>query len=244
MVRLKGSQADELFKSWQSWAQQTRIAGDDVFRVTFRLDPPEPAREQWSLNYLLQATDDPSLLVPVPLIWREHSGMFNYLERRFEQPQERLLAALGYAGRLFPPIDRSLHQAAPDQTALSSQEAFSFLKEAAPLLEQSGFGILVPSWSADRGARLQVRARARAQSHEANAQSKLGFERLVDFNWELTIAGQPIDRTEFERLVALKSPLVQIRGQWVVLDPEQMQKALAFFEQREGQLGVCRMHCD
>jgi SNF2 family DNA or RNA helicase len=42
-----------------------------------------------------------------------------------------------------------------------------------------------------------------------------------------------LTREEFDALVALKSPLVQIRGQWVQLDPEQIEAAIRFWE-REG----------
>ncbi|MDQ4075585.1 MAG: DEAD/DEAH box helicase, partial [Chloroflexota bacterium] len=238
IVKLKGPEADELYKSWQAWARQTQVAGDDVFRVTFRLEPPEHGSDLWNLEFLLQATDDPSLIVPATLVWREQGPIFTYLHRRFEQPQERLLAALGYAARVFPPIDASLRRTAPERAHLSPMEAFTFLKEAAPLLEQSGFGVLVPAWWSGRGARVQVRAQARPTSPQPSGQSRLSLDTLVNFNWELTLAGQPIDRTEFERLVALKSPLVRIRGQWVVLDPDQMQRALAFFEQRDGELDL------
>ncbi|GAC1542708.1 MAG: DEAD/DEAH box helicase [Herpetosiphon sp.] len=236
-VKLKGAQADDLFKSWQAWDGQRQVAGDDVFRVTFRLEAPQEADAAWRLAFLLQATDDPSLLVPAGLVWQERGSIFTYLDRRFEQPHERLLTALGYAARLFPALDASLHEAAPDHAKLAVGEAFTFLKEAAPLLEQSGFGVLVPAWFTGRGARLQARAHAKASS-SPNARSKLGLDTLVDFHWEMTLAGQRINRDEFERLVALKSPLVQVRGQWVVLDPAQMQKALAFFEQQSGDMDV------
>ncbi|MBA3946942.1 MAG: DEAD/DEAH box helicase [Herpetosiphonaceae bacterium] len=236
IVKLKGAAADELFKGWQAWVGQGEVAGDDVFRVTFRLEAPECDGDPWSLVYLLQATDDPSLLVPATLVWRERSAIFTYLERRLEQPHERLLTALGYAARLFPPINTSLLQRAPDHVELAVTEAFTFLKEAAPLLEQSGFGVLIPAWFTGRGARLQ--ARAHVKSSAPNVKSRLGLDTLVSFNWEMTLAGQRIDRAEFERLVALKSPLVQVRGQWVVLDPEQLQKALVFFEQHDGDMDL------
>jgi SNF2 family DNA or RNA helicase len=46
----------------------------------------------------------------------------------------------------------------------------------------------------------------------------------------------PLTREEFEALVALKSPLVQIRGQWVQLDSEQIEAAIRFWE-KQGQGG-------
>ena len=47
-------------------------------------------------------------------------------------------------------------------------------------------------------------------------------------------------REEVDALVALKSPLVQIRGQWVQLDPEQIEAAIRFWEQQgmEGTLSL------
>ncbi len=238
LVKLRGSEADELYKSWQVWSGQAHVAGDDVFRVTFRLDPPEHDGDLWRLAYLLQASDDPSLLVPAALIWRETGGTFNYLNRRFEQPQERLLKALGYAARLFPPIETSLRTSAPDHAALTTNEAFTYLKEVALLLGQSGFGILLPAWYTGRGPRIQARGHARTSRSQPNERSRLGLDTLVSFDWELTLGGQTLDRTEFERLVALKSPLVRVRGQWVVLDPEDLQRASAFFEQRSREVNL------
>ena len=45
------------------------------------------------------------------------------------------------------------------------------------------------------------------------------------------LGGQVIDRIEFLRLAALKQPLVRLRGQWVLLDPAQIEAGLKFFEQ-------------
>ncbi|MEO7913500.1 MAG: DEAD/DEAH box helicase, partial [Roseiflexaceae bacterium] len=238
IVDLRGPEADALYKAWQAWDGQAQAAGDDVFRITFRLEPPERADDPWALAFLLRAADDPSLLVPVSQIWRERGATFKYLDRRFEHPQERLLAGLGYAARVFPPLEASLHQQTPERAQLSAQDAFLFLKEAAPLLEGSGFGILVPGWWQGRSARLQARAHAKGKGQGPNAKSLLNFDALVSFNWELTLGDASIDRAEFERLAALKQPLVQLRGQWVVLDPQQIGQALKFFERRDGDLSL------
>ncbi|HEY0602689.1 MAG TPA: DEAD/DEAH box helicase [Herpetosiphonaceae bacterium] len=229
VLKLSGPAADDLFKSWQSWAGQGNVAGDEHFRITFRLEPPEDQSDPWQLTYLLQATDDPSLLVPAASIWREQGQTYTYLERRFDQPQERLLTGLGYAARVFPPIGVSLRQAAPEAALLTTLEAFTFLKEAVPLLEQSGFGVLIPAWW--QGGRIKAKAKASGSSTtKANEKGLLSFERLVSFNWELTIGDEPLDRDEFERLVELKLPLVQVRGQWIALDPERIEQVLKLFE--------------
>ncbi len=229
---LRGRAADELFSAWQTWAGQTEVAGDEVFRITFRLEPPSDPTRPWLLSYLLQAVDEPSLLVPAAQIWRERGQLFSYLDRRFAHPQERLLRGLGFAARLVPAIERSLHDRAPDHAVLNNEESFAFLREAAALLEQSGFTVLVPAWWRGNG---QIQARLRSGKRKQkgkgrDGESSLSLNTMLNFQWELSIGDQPIERSEFERLVALKQPLVQVRGQWVALDPAEMQRALALFK--------------
>jgi len=47
------------------------------------------------------------------------------------------------------------------------------------------------------------------------------------FKWELAI-GQSISKAEFDRLVALNSPLVEINGEWVELRSQDIKTAQAF----------------
>ena len=155
-----------LFDAWQAWMGQLRGAEDVAFRLCFRLEPPEVDPESgqvlspdWLLRYMLQANDDPSLLVPAEQVWDARGGTLRILNRKFEGAQERLLAGLGLAGRLFPPIMKSLRTARPEACPLTVDEAYAFLREVGPLLEGSGFGVLVPPWWDKPGARLGVRAR-------------------------------------------------------------------------------------
>ena len=173
--RVEGSPARlaALERSLQNWLRNLQVAGTGDFRVAFRLAPPPPPSlnengavqampaEGWDLHYLLQARDDPSLLLPATAVWQAGGDIIKDLGRRLEQPQEQLLAGLGYAAQLYPPITRSLQRATPDELPLSTEEAFGFLREAAPLLEQSGFGVLVPPWWNRPGSRLGLRLRAR-----------------------------------------------------------------------------------
>ena len=89
-------------------------------------------------------------------------------------------------------------------------------------------------------------------NEEIDALSTMGFEPVNFLVVPKVIAYQlhrvahrlieveTIDRPEFEALVALKTPLVQIRGQWVSLDPEQVEAAIRFWERHtsEGEVGL------
>jgi len=234
-LKLPSSEAESLFKAWQTWAGQHDSAGNNAFRIAFRLEAPETEdNPDWRLEYLLQATDDPSLLVSANRIWRGQGD--RYLLERFDQPQERLLRGLAFAGRLFPPILDSLRSAAPAGATFDTDQAYAFLHDAAPLLQASGFRVLLPRWWGGKKARLT--ARAKVSGSKPTGKSRLTLDTLVRYEYQVLLGGQPMDRAEFMRLAELKQPLVRLRGQWVLLDAAQIEAGLKFFAQGSGEFSL------
>ncbi len=254
-IDLLWSKLKTLYSGVQAWIAQLRAADiRAAFRTCFLLEEPKPSLETevikkvkkepteegiWTLRYLLQATDDPSLLIPADKIWEESGAVLQFLNRRFENPQERLLADLGKATRIFSPIEESLKTARPTNCTLPIDKAYEFLKEAAPVLEESGYGILTPQWwkmdqkSRGLGLRLQVK---RKKESRVTDESLFSFDSLVSYDWRLSLGDETLSKEEFMRLASLKIPLVRIRGQWVELKPEQMAAAAAFLK-RKGSSG-------
>ena len=239
------AQARRLWSSYRAWLRNLHIAGDAHFRVALRLQPPaaqdHAQKGAWVLHYLLQSREDPSLLIDAAEIWRQQSQLLSRLKRRPQNPQEMLLTGLGFVARYSPPVRRSLRQKQPTLALLSAQEAYAYLRQTAPLLESSGFGVLTPPWWNKAKARLGLRMKMTARTSSASdgvSKGLLSMENLVRYRWELSLGGEPLSREEFEALVALKSPLVQIRGQWVQLDPEQIEAAIRFWEKMEAEQEV------
>ena len=219
----------------QPWLGQLRPGAAAPFRTCFRLDPPDENSQEdsaWHINFLLQANDDRSLLVPAEHVWKERSGTLTFLKRKFENPQERLLADLGKASRLFPAIEQSLKTARPQELPLTTEEAYSFLRQSAPLLEQSGFGVLVPPWWQKASARLRVRLKLKPKADAKVSKGLLGLNSIVAYDWNVAVGDTELTPEEFEKLVKLKMPLIQIRGQWVELQPEEIEAAIAFFKKK------------
>src|SRR5207245_9151145 len=48
------------------------------------------------------------------------------------------------------------------------------------------------------------------------------------------VGNTTLSEQEFEKLVKLKMPLIQVRGQWVELRPEEIEAAIAFFKKKRG----------
>ena len=69
--RRRPGAAARFTRQYHAWRDgQQPALGTPSFRVCFRLEPPAPPADLWLLHFLLQATDDPSLLLPAAHIWR------------------------------------------------------------------------------------------------------------------------------------------------------------------------------
>ena len=237
-------------EQYRFWAEPIPgVSGRDTFRLCFRLDPPLsdasapdifaplPQALDWSLRYLLQARDDPSLLVPADVVWRERGSTLRFLNRMFDAPQERLLIGLGQASRLFPPIESSLRSAHPEGCPLKVEQAYAFIREASLLLQSLGFGVLVPHLGKELGVRVRLQPK-KAQPAPKSGVGGLTFESVVEFDWQLALGDQVLSPEEFEKLATLKMPLVQVRGQWVELRPDQIEKALKFLKKHQEAQGL------
>ncbi len=270
LLRLPPQPAHQLYKRWIEWMEQLHSSvADSNFQVAFALelqtddeafydaesqDPdssPAPiSLSNWHLQYFLQDKDDPDLLIPAQRVWNQNGQSIRVEGRRFDQPQERLLTGLGVASRLFPPIRDSLRAPRPERATLSLEETYLFLKEIGPLLQSSGFGVIMPEWWAARsrtrlGLRLRLgsqerstlegegRADGSGQSDGLHGGASLDLRGLIEFRWELTLGEQTLNREEFERLAELGSPLVRLGDQWLELDPAQVQAARQFMDRND-----------
>lgn len=191
---------------------------------------PGDVDSTWRLEYMLQSTADPSLLVPAEQVWTDDGTLQRWLDR----PQEILLEELGRASRLYPELAAGLRQARPTGLELDAQGIVDFLTESAPRLDEAGFGVQLPTWwerRADVGLKLSVQT---PSDPTATSTSRFGKDQLCDFQWQLAIGDHALDQAEIEALAAAKAPLVRLRGQWVSFDPDQLHRGLEFLRREPG----------
>ena len=230
--------------AWQDAAQEPPGPARTCFRL---IEPDQPActgdqpastgdqpdgdaGARWRVEFALQSTDDPSLLLPAADIWAGEAAD-GWAAAGLSYPEDDLLAGLGRASRLFPELDRELEGAAPASVTLDARAALRFLKETGPLLAGAGFGVLLPDWVRRSRLGLKLTARSRTASVPGSAAAPaFSLSDLVDFRYELAIGDQTLDPAELAELARLKVPLVRIRGQWVELDERHLHAALRFLE--------------
>jgi len=208
----------------EEWQRPIQASARVPYRLSMRLSEPQPEEESWTVDYLLQGRKDPSLHLPAVDIWLSDSA----------ELREHLLISLGQAAGISPQVADSLKQSAPGGYVLNAEGAHHFLRETAPALEQSGFGVMLPSWWSRRGAATRLQARAKVKSPRSASAGGMGLDALLEFEWELALGDEKITRAELLALAEQKSTLVKFRGQWIEAGAADIQAALHFLEKNPG----------
>ncbi|MDD3581522.1 MAG: DEAD/DEAH box helicase [Desulfobacca sp.] len=233
---------EELAAQIETWKRPMALTTTTPFRLCFRLEEPSEAEarslqvddafDRWYVRLLLQAVDDPSLFIPTAEAWQAQGSTAALLCRDNFNVQEYLLFSLGQSARICPALTQSLKSTAPGGVEISTAEALEFLTEKALLLEQSGYRVLLPAWWTPQGTRSQLTVRAQVASPKFKTKAGLSLDQIVRFQWQVALGGEALSEAELEALVRLKSPLVKVRGQWVMLNAEEMQAALEFWKKK------------
>jgi SNF2 family DNA or RNA helicase len=203
--------------------QVLKSLGQNPFRPCFQLLPPEKATENWYLEYGLQARDDENCFLPATTIWQAATTELVYEERKVKQPQESLLQGLGLALRLYPTIRDSLQQPTPTGCSLDPIAAYEFIRASAWRLSENGFGIMLPPGLAPGSGERRLGVKVKAKAPKKG--QKLGLQSLLDYQWELAVDEETLSPEAFQQLLAQQSPLVEVNGKWLALQPSDVKAA-------------------
>ncbi|WP_292770548.1 SNF2-related protein, partial [Nostoc sp. NOS(2021)] len=239
-VNADAIEVERLEAALKAWTMplQYQLTLKTLFRSCFQLRSPEAGETDWTLAYFLQAADDPEFLVDAATIWNNPVERLVYENRTIEQPQETFLRGLGLASRLYPTIVASFETEYPQFSHLTPIQAYEFIKAVAWRLEDSGLGVILPPSLANReGWANRLGLKITAETPKTK-QGRLGLQSLLNFQWQLAIGGQTISKAEFDKLVALNSPLVEINGEWVELRSQDIKTAQTFFTTRKDQMAL------
>jgi SNF2 family DNA or RNA helicase len=208
---------------------------DEVpFRVALQLVEPEQEygqeKEDWTLEtvlldradnnvkvvwkdwmeqeiLLLEDKELPEVLETIPASW------IPLLKQRLSRERTRWLQAAPHLGENVQNIRRRLQE----------HEVWSFLTEDSVRLAEAGAYILLPSWW-EAIQKQKVRLKAKVRSSVGTTSSMFGMDSILQFDWRLAIGEAHLTEEEFRRLAEQKRRLVQINGQWVLLDPAMLEQ--------------------
>ena len=105
----------------------------------------------------------------------------------------------------------------------------SRLLASVPDLERAGVVVrMPPSWRASRPPRPQVTGTVGARKPSA-----LGLEGVLDFRMAVTLDGETLNAKEIAALLSGTDLLVLLRGQWVEIDRERLERSIRQFREAE-----------
>ena len=198
------------------------------WRLCFQLEEPQSIGaerredDQWCLQFLRQATTDPSLLLP------DWSGASNYeVEEYFKVLREACLR--------YPLINQWLQNGMPPHLSLTLSEVIQFLETAGPELEKAGFGVRLPAWCSGKASRPRLSRIARVRDIGGGSGSGLTLDNVVRVDWELALGENRLTMEELSAIAQLKIPLIQVRGKWVHLSAEELRAVSHLMQKGAGE---------
>jgi SNF2 family DNA or RNA helicase len=252
-VRQPASVETSIVRTARSWIANLEDVGEGrAMRLLLQLlePPPELLAETdgheddhpWRLQFGLVSNDAPPIVVDAEALWNRAAGGAG----RGRSPQETeklcdlLLQELGRASRLYPRIEEALEEGAPSGFDLTTAQAYEFLREYRPLLQEAGFETLVPDWwgqAASRlGARLLIDSDPAGPEGVPGARqgSGIGLHSLVTYSWQIALGDTPLTLDAFQALATRGTPLARIGGRWVEIRTEDLDRAMKFLKQNPG----------
>jgi hypothetical protein len=147
---------------------------------------------------------------------REAQLITPYLNPDRPDPDSPLVAAL-----------RNADNAGDWDVYLTTDELLSFINDAVPRLRERGIIVMLPRmWR-----RQAVTAHMHLRDEEATAAPQLGLDHIVAFDWRVSIGDIDLTDKEMSDLVAAKSGLINLRGEWVLADAASIRSISQYMEQ-------------
>jgi len=213
----------KLIKQIQTWQYIFLIQRACSVKLLLQINEPEGKSNQWNITYLLQSKQDPSLIIPFSEMWNSPHKTASLFSLSKEKMIEMLYYLLGSANPFVEDLLSLFQEEKPSGTSCSSAAIYELFMHRISLLASVGISVLFPvNWNSPEK---KLKAIAKVNSF-SDASGLFSLDRLVDFDWKLSIGDHMLTQKELDELMKHKVPLLRIKGQWTILDPTMLQNTL------------------
>ncbi|MFF7656293.1 DEAD/DEAH box helicase [Streptomyces sp. NPDC007983] len=219
----------------RAWAADVAAGHDAGVRLSLRIELLHGAGDSgpgFRAVLQLHSLTDPSLVADAAEVWAGTTPAGAALGPRARMDA---LLTLRRAACAWAPLTPLLSAAVPEAVDLADEEVTELLGPATGALDAAGVKVHWPK-ELVRGltARAVVGPDDSDEADEADDPERaqgprmpsfLSADALLRFSWRFAVGDQELTREELDRLAEAGRPVVRLRDQWVVLDPESARRA-------------------
>ncbi|WP_238152633.1 DEAD/DEAH box helicase [Kribbella speibonae] len=199
----------------RTWADEVSAGLDTGVRISLRIELADSLA--FSAMVQLHSLKDPTLVRDADDVWSTDVPGFG--------PRARIDATLAIrrAARVWQPLSRLLDSAVPDRMELADEEVAELLAGSAQRLAAAGVDL---HWPRSLGRELTARAAITStDGPPSDLPSFFGGDRTLDFSWQVALGDDPLTEAELDQLAEATRPVVRLRDQWMLIDPDLARKA-------------------
>jgi len=223
-------------------------------------DPESSVDATWRVTFHLARQDGSERVIDAEELWTSAPmglapGVVDHAHGSStpEAPEHVLLTELARASRIYPRLEAALEEAAPAFMDLNTGEIYELLRDARPILEESGVTVEPPEWwdspQSRLGLRLMLESADLAEFEasfdayqpemigdqaEGNSQGSGALGSLVRYRWEIAAGDHTIRLDQLHEMLRRKVPLLRVRDRWIEVKPEHLRQAEKLLESDPG----------